>query len=534
MATREDYVSIRKSLAFQKANAGALERSDGSVRSSMNSGDAATARTRSDGTPTDSALRYQYERLERAFQEGLERDRNDVAECLERERRFNVDWNRHSRNKIWAAKDNDVPIRVYEGTVEEYKEREVWPRGRDLRDLSIYGQIKDFFLFMWNHTKPYKTVAMIIAMSIIRPFQVAILGYITQAIQKDPRGVPLWLYFAPFYGECVERCMYWWYEMWVPLNSQRVQLRCVLLLQRTSLPDHHPLAAKWPSGRFTGLLKDVDDVINGIWKSCLDMFDDLVTIAYLIILCFLNLAASVEQQGDPSAYGAYVGLFLGLGICIMGLPFVWFYLFQETVQVTEAMVRDGQALYMSTSTDAVAIGSKEGQFLPAKIEADSCEKVDDPKTTAVKSFWIYGRTTFRAFFHRLAWKTNGSLLQKVLGPVVGYILLTMEGFGESFDTSNIVIVLLSLKEMTKLSGKVLDYLIKMGRACNTLIDVAELLNTKADLDHSYLEPNKINNSHGKDEETGGVEKYSERHLGASGGSLNRLDHHSSAEEGAEK
>ena len=47
--------------------------------------------------------------------------------------------------------------------------------------------------------------------------------------------------------------------MFVPLNSQRVQLRTVLLKARTGLSNDHPVAVKWPAGRFTGLLKDVDD-----------------------------------------------------------------------------------------------------------------------------------------------------------------------------------------------------------------------------------------------------------------------------------
>ena len=59
--------------------------------------------------------------------------------------------------------------------------------------------------------------------------------------------------------ECKLTVLYWWYEMFVPLNSQRVQLRTVLLKARTGLSNDHPVAVKWPAGRFTGLLKDVDD-----------------------------------------------------------------------------------------------------------------------------------------------------------------------------------------------------------------------------------------------------------------------------------
>jgi hypothetical protein len=93
----------------------------------------------------------------------------------------------------------------------------------------------------------------------------------------------------------------------------------------------------------------VDDVINGVWQSMLNMIDDLVTMLYLIILCFGNLAVSVGKQSDQAAYGVYVGLFLTLGISIMTMPFVWFYLFGSSVEECERMVREGQALYMSAS-----------------------------------------------------------------------------------------------------------------------------------------------------------------------------------------
>ena len=227
--------------------------------------------------PSDSALRSKYRRLEQAYLDGIARDSADVACCLQRERRFTVAYNRMSRNKVWSKEEGPECV-YYNGSVEEYKDgNEIWPRGRHLDQLSVYQQIWHFFRFMWSHTTPYKTVAVIMLMSIAKPFQVAMLGWVTQYIEQNPQNTPLWLYFAAFYGFVLDRFLYWWYETWVPLNSQRVQLRCVLLKKRANLPDYHPVALKWPSGRFNGLLKDVDDVINGIWQSCLKMFDDIVT-----------------------------------------------------------------------------------------------------------------------------------------------------------------------------------------------------------------------------------------------------------------
>ena len=110
---------------------------------------------------------------------------------------------------------------------------------------------------------------------------------------------------------------------WVPLNSQRVQFRCVLLKKRVRLPHDHPMAVKWSSGRFPGLLKDVDDVVNSIWNNQLSMFDDLVSMMYLLVLCFVQLATSVEENLDSNAYAVYVAVFIGLGMVTMVMPYVF-------------------------------------------------------------------------------------------------------------------------------------------------------------------------------------------------------------------
>lgn len=442
--------------------------------------------------PTDTCLRAEYNRREATFLAERDRDRSDVDQGLERERRFAVEWTKLSRNVIWA-KDEGLPVVVYDKSVDEYKEREMWPLGRDLTELSVYSQIWDLVRFMWRHTRPYKTVAMIMIMSLARPFQNAVLAYVAQEIQKDPKSVPLWLYFMGFYATVFERFLYWWYEMWVPLNSQRVQLRSVLLTRRVGLPDSHPLAYKWPAGRFTGLLKDVDDVVNGIWSSFLKLIDDLMTMLYLLVLCFVNLAIShqqLEAQGTSTlSYGTYVGIFLALGIVTISLPFVWFRMFNEKIQECEAMVRDGQALYMSASSDAITMGSdgwlNKSTTVNADIEKGEGGSLDQPllkgsETTARKSFRVYGLTTFRSFFLRLAWSTNYKLLTQVWGPLIAYFLLTSEDFGDGFNLTSTLIVLLSLRDITALSVKLLDYLTTMGRGCNVLVDVAELLNAEMD------------------------------------------------------
>ena len=455
--------------------------------------------------PSDESLRLEYIRLEKTFLEGLERDTSDVRRCLEREKKFTVDYSRMSTNRLWAAKDG--PVAPYAASIEEYKDgNDIWPRGRELADLSVYKQIWDFFCFMWRHTKPYSTVALILLMSFTKPLQNALLGYVAQEIEKDPKGVPLWLYFTPFFAKAFERFLYWHYELLVPLNSQRVQLRSVLLSQRVRFDDNHPLAKKWASGRFTGLLKDVDDVINKIWKSCLSMFDDMVQIVYLLVLCLLNLAwqfrggtAEGAQTPNAAEYGTYVGVFVALGIVTMGLPFLWFHFFHHKVMQCEEMIREGQSMYMSSSSDAVAMGV-EGTFLGFSLNTSTASNgsaktnvyLDGVEGTARKAFWIFGRTTFRAFFHRLAWTANFSLISKIFGPVVAYVLLTAQGFGAANLTSTIII-LVSLQDLSNLSSKLLDYLVSMSRGCSTLLDVAEILNA----DVEYKEASDIEDGGGK-------------------------------------
>ena len=76
------------------------------------------------------------------------------------------------------------------------------------------------------------------------------------------------------------------------------------------------MAVKWSSGRFPGLLKDVDDVVNSIWNNQLSMFDDLVSM-YLLVLCFVQLATSVEENLDSNGlHWAWYG-YNGDAICLV-------------------------------------------------------------------------------------------------------------------------------------------------------------------------------------------------------------------------
>ncbi|KAL7530895.1 hypothetical protein ACHAWF_007351 [Thalassiosira exigua] len=211
----------------------------------------------------------------------------------------------------------------------------------------------------------------------------------------------------------------------------------------------------------------------------LSMFDDAMSMVFILILCFVNLKiAWVEDDESESQhpYIVYVGIFLALGLVTMVFPFVWFWMFVKKIDECETMIRDGQALYMSASNDKLL--SVSASVSCHSMHGQSTEDAADD--TAVKAYWLYGRTTFRGFFHRLAWTTNFRRIQHFVGPFVTYFLFTKGGFGVTYSPANILIILLSLKELTILSTKLLDYMVKMSRGCNVLRDVAELLNAKID------------------------------------------------------
>ena len=149
---------------------------------------AATATSTTQAEPTDSNLRVEYHRLEELHRLKIARDQRDVDEYMQRERRFNVDYNRMSRNKLWSNVEGPECDGIYyDGTPDEYTQNmDVWPLGRRLEDLSIYQQLYDFFRFMWGHTKPYKTVFLILLRSASTPIQVAVLSWLTEYIQDNP------------------------------------------------------------------------------------------------------------------------------------------------------------------------------------------------------------------------------------------------------------------------------------------------------------------------------------------------------------
>jgi hypothetical protein len=105
--------------------------------------------------PSSSTLRQDYVRLVAAHRRRRAQDKEDVEQGLERERRFTVEYNKMSRNKLWAV--NAGPeCAYYDGSPDEYKHQQnIWPRGRDLHSINLYSQLLDFFRFMWQHTKPY-------------------------------------------------------------------------------------------------------------------------------------------------------------------------------------------------------------------------------------------------------------------------------------------------------------------------------------------------------------------------------------------
>jgi ABC-type multidrug transport system fused ATPase/permease subunit len=412
--------------------------------------------------------------LDAVYRQSITQDNEDVEKWMQREQRYTDDYNRMSRNKLWAVTEHECLY--YDGSPEEYKNnKKIWPRGRHLHTISLYSQFYDFFLFMWTHTKPYKHVALILTMAIHRPLQTTATSYILQYIQQNPTTAPFWLYFINFYGYILVRFLDWQYQLTVPLESQRIQLRTVLLKQMLKIPHDHPLAYKWPSGRFVGLINDVDVVISDVWQSMLLVLDDLVTIVYLIVLCCLNLHMYTMENSESNAYGIYVGLFLMLGLLTMAVPFVWFHLFDYKVQECERMVRDSRALYMSASQQTYSI-QRARQKHGVDNQDISIEQNRTEIAIAVKSYWLYVTISFRALLHKLAWETNYGIISNSWGPLVAYFLLTKNGFAGSMSSANILIIFFSLHDLIKSSIEILQYLIKMSRGCNALRDIAEILN----------------------------------------------------------
>jgi hypothetical protein len=105
------------------------------------------------GETLGSDLRQECHRLDETNRRWMAHDERDVNLGLQRERWFTVEYNRLSRNKIWAL--NVGPeCQYYDAPVEEYTHnQEIWPRGRHLHEINLCNQLHDFFRFMWSHTK---------------------------------------------------------------------------------------------------------------------------------------------------------------------------------------------------------------------------------------------------------------------------------------------------------------------------------------------------------------------------------------------
>ena len=199
---------------------------------------------------------------------------------------------------------------------------------------------------------------MLLALS--QPAQTVAISYVTQTIADDATNAPLWLYFCPLLVTAFDRFVKWQFELVVPLARQQYHLRCVLLTQRLRLAAASSsaalLAQKWSSpGRFIGLLNDVDELVNGVWGSCLKAMELLVSVIWIVVMCLVVVGASFfdNEQSYSTNFGIYVALFLGVAVAALVMPFVWFRFFAKKLQQCENMTEDAEALFMSASGNAI-------------------------------------------------------------------------------------------------------------------------------------------------------------------------------------
>ena len=205
--------------------------------------------------------------------QACERDRVDARDRLERERKFTVTWHRLSTNCFWK-KEAGSPVVLLENSLQQYKETGNPPTQHG--QVSLYGRHspRPRPSSVWPnlglsllHVPAYPTLQNIgphYHESCYPALQNLTLSYMASAIETDPKGTSLAIYFLSLFVHVFDRSLNWWHEIYIPLNSQRYQLRCMLLTKRVQLKDSHPLAIKWTSGRFNGLLRDVDELVNGV------------------------------------------------------------------------------------------------------------------------------------------------------------------------------------------------------------------------------------------------------------------------------
>jgi len=211
---------------------------------------------------------------------------------------------------------------------------------------------------MWRRTRPYKTVALLVVLALSQPAQTVAISYVTQTIANDATNAPLWLYFTPLLVTGFDRFMTWQFEEAVPLSGPKYHLRCFLLTQRLRLAARSTLAQKWSSpGRFLGLLNDLDELVNGVWGSCLNVMELLVSVIWIVVMCLVVVGASFFQDDEEDSYstnfGVYVSLFIGVAVVALIMPFVWFRFFAKKLLECDNMTEDAEALFLSASGNAI-------------------------------------------------------------------------------------------------------------------------------------------------------------------------------------
>ena len=89
--------------------------------------------------------------------------------------------------------------------------------------------------------------------------------------------------------------------------------------------------------RFIGLVKDVDNVIDWVWESLLNMIQGLTTMFYFILVCIIHLGLAIPKYAGETVgvFFKSASLFLFLGLLTMAAPVIWFRLFDSTVQECE-------------------------------------------------------------------------------------------------------------------------------------------------------------------------------------------------------
>ena len=209
----------------------------------------------------------------------------------------------------------------------------------------------------------------------------------------------------------------------------------------------------------------------------LDMIRGSTTIVYFVIVSNVHLGVVQREAGETTEHSikiAFVMFFLA--VFTMALPIIWFRLFYSTVQECEQLIRDGQALYMSLAYERLTLHDHGGLLQTHDQSTKDCDStVEERKEAdryAVQAFWLYGRATFRSYFHRLAWQTNFSFISYLWIPLVAYFLINRVPLA----SAEILVIILSLHNIHGKSVQVLDMMISMSQGLKVLRDIAEILN----------------------------------------------------------